>query len=173
MSVNRPYSVFLLLTLLLYGRASAYDVLVSVTGTIIGNTCVISADSKEVNVPLGTIGTRQFLAAGDVSNIKTPFLLNLEDCGPTFVGAKVRFTGTPDATNTQLLKVDGGGANGVAVELLDSNNKRLPLDTQTDAYGSAGAGTVEIKLYARLTATGETVTPGDVSAIATWLVEYQ
>ncbi len=173
MSVNRPFSVCIVLTLLLSASASAYDVLVSVTGTIIGNTCVVSADSDEVNVPLGTIGTRQFLAAGDVSNIKTPFSLNLEDCGPTFTGAKVRFTGTPDATNTQLLKVDDGGATGVAVQLLDSNSKEIPLDTQTQAYGIAGADTVEMKFYARLTATGETVIPGDVSAIATWLVEYQ
>ena len=173
MSVNRPFSVFLMLALFLSGNASAYDVLVSVTGKIIGNTCVVSADSKEVNVPLGTIGTRQFLAAGDVSNIKTPFALNLEECGPTFAGAKVRFTGTPDTTNTQLLKVDDGGATGVAVELLDSNSKLIPLDTQTEAYGTAGSETVEMKFFARLTATGETVTPGDVSAIATWLVEYQ
>lgn len=173
MSVNRPFSLFLLLTLLTSGSACAYDVLVSVTGRIVGNTCVISADSKEVNVPLGNIGTRQLMAVGDVSNIKTPFALNLEDCGPMFAGVKVRFTGTPEATNTQLLKVDDGGAAGVAVELLDSNSKPLALDTQTNANGTAGSDTVEMNFYARLIATEATVTPGDVSAIATWLVEYE
>lgn len=173
MSVNRQFLVFLLLTLLTSGSAGAYDVLVSVTGEMIGSTCVISADSKEVNVPLGTVGTRQFLAAGDVSNIKTPFVLNLEDCGPLFAGVKVRFTGTPDATNTQLLKVDDGGAAGVAVQLLDSNSELIALDTQTDAYGTAGSDKVEMKFYARLMATDIKVTPGDVSAIATWLVEYE
>ena len=30
-----------------------YDVLVSVTGNLIGNTCVVAADSLEKNVPLG------------------------------------------------------------------------------------------------------------------------
>lgn len=173
MSVISRISACLLLVFFLSPSTRAYDVLVSVTGTIIGNTCVISADSAEVNVPLGTIGTRQFQAAGDVSNIKTPFTLNLEDCGPTFAGVKVRFTGTPDATVPQLIKVDDGGATGVAVQILDPQSVQIPLDTQTAVYGAAGADTVALKFYARLVATGAAVNTGDVSAIATWLVEYQ
>ena len=55
----------------------SYDVLVSVTGNLIGNTCVVAADSKEQDVPLGTIGIKQFPRAGAVSNIKTPFTIRL------------------------------------------------------------------------------------------------
>lgn len=76
-----------------------YDVLVSVTGNLIGNTCVVAADSKEQDVPLGTIGIKQFPRAGAVSNIKTPFTIRLEACGPTFAGVKIRFSGTPDNDN--------------------------------------------------------------------------
>ena len=33
-------------------------------------------------MPLGTLGVKQFSEAGAVSNIKTPFTLTLEACGP-------------------------------------------------------------------------------------------
>ncbi len=151
----------------------AYDVLVSVTGNLIANTCVVAADSLEKNVPLGNIGTRQLSQAGAVSNIKTPFTLTLEACGPTFSGVKIRFSGSPDDIDPRLLKVAEGGATGVAVQILDKDGVLVPLDTQTIAYGEAGSDSVQMNFFARLTATGPDLTAGDVSAIATWTTEYQ
>ena len=150
-----------------------YDVLVSVTGNLIGNSCVIAADSLEQNVPLGNIGNRQLSKAGAVSNIKTPFTLKLEECGPTFTGVKLRFSGTPDDLNPQLLKVADGGATGVAVQILDKDGVLIPLDTQTPLYGATGSDRVQMTFYARLAATGADLNPGDVSAVATWTTEYQ
>lgn len=49
-----------------------YDVLVSVTGNLIGNTCVVAADSLEKNVPLGTIGIKQFSKAARSAISKHP-----------------------------------------------------------------------------------------------------
>ena len=112
----------LILLMVITVPARGYDVLVSVTGNVIGNTCIVSEDSKEQNVPLGTLGVKQFSEAGAVSNIKTPFTLTLEACGPTFAGVKIRFSGTPDDENPQLLKVADGGATGVAVQILDKDS---------------------------------------------------
>lgn len=150
-----------------------YDVLVSVTGNLIANTCVVAADSLEKNVPLGDIGTQQLNKAGAVSNIKTPFTLTLEACGPTFSGAKIRFSGTPDDIDPRLIKVAEGGATGVAVQILDKEGALVPLDTQTTAYGVAGNDSVQIHFFARLIATSAEVNAGNVSAIATWTTEYQ
>lgn len=150
-----------------------YNVLVSVTGTLIGNTCVVAADSKEQTVSLGAIGIKQFRAADAVSNIKTPFTLTLEACGPTFAGVKIRFSGTPDDDNPQLIKIAGGGATGVAVQILDKDNVLIPLETQTSAYGATGDDGVKMTFYARLAATGAAVNAGDFSAVVTWTTEYQ
>lgn len=149
-----------------------YDVLVSVTGNLIGNTCVVAQDSVEQNVPLGTIGIKQFSRAGAVSNIKTPFTLRLEACGPTFAGVKIRFSGTPDDANPQLLKIADGGATGVAVQILDKESVLIPLNTKTTAYGTAGDDSVQMTFYAQLVATSTPVSAGDVSALATWTTEY-
>lgn len=149
-----------------------YDVLISVTGNVIGNTCIVAASSEEQNVPLGTIGIKQFNSAGAVSHIKTPFTLTLEECGPTFTGVKIRFSGTPDDANPQLLKIAEGGATGVAVQILDKDGVLIPLETQTTAYGTAGDDSVQMTFYARLAATGAPLSTGDVSAVATWTTEY-
>lgn len=172
MSVTlRMTSIVLLLFFTLPVRG--YDVLVSVTGNLIGNTCVVAADSKEQEVPLGTIGMKQFARAGAVSNIKTPFTIRLEACGPTFAGVKIRFSGTPDNDDPQLVKIADGGATGVAVQILDKDGVLLPLNTQTTAWGTPGDDSVEMTFYARLAATGAPVNAGDVSAFATWTTEYQ
>lgn len=172
MSVTlRMTSIVLLLFFTLPVRG--YDVLVSVTGNLIGNTCVVAAGSKEQEVPLGTIGIKQFPRAGAVSNIKTPFTIRLEACGPTFAGVKIRFSGTPDDDDPQLVKIADGGATGVAVQILDKDSVLIPLNTQTPAWGTPGDDSVEVTFYARLAATGAPVNPGDVSAFATWTTEYQ
>lgn len=153
--------------------ARGYDVLVSVNGNLIGNTCIVAADSEEQTVPLGTIGLKQFDGTGAFSHIKTPFTVTLEECGPTFGGVKIRFSGIPDDNNPQLIKISEGGATGVAVQILDKEGLLIPLDTQTTAYGSAGDNRVQITFYARLAATGAPLGAGDVSAVATWTTEYQ
>lgn len=149
-----------------------YDVLVSVTGNLIANTCVVAADSLEKNVPLGDIGTRQLSKAGSVSHIKTPFTLTLEECGPTFSGVKIRFSGTPDEVDPRLIKVAEGGATGVAVQILDREGALVPLDIPTPAFGETGNHSVKMHFYARLAATGHDVNAGNVSATATWTTEY-
>ncbi|AVF33433.1 fimbrial protein [Rahnella sikkimica] len=173
MPVILRLAAFALISGLIATPVSAYDVLVSVTGSLYGNTCTVSVDSKEITVPLGTIATRQFGESGAVSNVKTPFSINLEDCGPTFSGVKISFTGTPDTHNPELLKTEDNGATGVAVQLLDNRSVAIPLGTSTEAYGSAGAESVQMKFFARLAANGEAVNPGSVSAVATWVMEYQ
>lgn len=172
--MNKRFGALALLAgSVLQAPAHGYDVLISVTGSIIGNTCDVAADAKTLSVPLGTIGSGQFRTVGGMGNVKSWFTLSLQNCGPTFTGAKIRFTGTPDPTNTQWLKTAAGSASGVALALFDADDHPVPLNTQTKFYGQAGASEVEMNFYARMIATQSPVGVGDVSATATWLVEYQ
>lgn len=167
-----PGTLGIALLLAIIPPAQAYDMLISVTGSLVGNTCEVSTDAKEQDVYLGNISVKQLSRAGAVSNITTPFTLKLESCGPSFSGVKIRFSGTPDTTDPQLIKVADGGATGVAIQILDKDGVLLPLNTQTKVYGVAGDDSVQMSFYARLTATEATVNPGNVSAIATWTTEY-
>lgn len=152
--------------------AKSYDVLLSVKGVISGNTCIISSESQNINVPLGNIANRQFLNVGDISQIKTPFTIRLEECGPTFEGAKITFSGITDNNDSQYLKIDDGEASGIAVAIMDSKNEVIPLNSTTPVYGVANQKSLDILFYARLVATKIPVTPGKVTATATYTVEY-
>lgn len=65
-----------------------YDVLVSVTGNLIGNTCVVAADSKEQDVPLGTIGIKQFPVQARSAISKRPSRSGLKRAGQPLPGSK-------------------------------------------------------------------------------------
>lgn len=151
----------------------AWDVLVNIRGEIIGNACTVASDSTHIEVNLGTLSTRQFSGIGSVSNIQEPFIFNLENCGPTFSGAKVRFTGTPDTDDPRLLQLDAGGANGAAIQILDAHGNPLPLNSWSELSPGNGDNTVTFKFFARLQATRASVEAGNVSAVATWELEYQ
>lgn len=152
--------------------ALSYDVYINVTGVLYGNTCTLSTDSENINIPLGKISNRQFLSVGAVSQIKTPFKIRLEECGPTFKGAKITFSGEVDEYDNRYIKTDEGGATGVAISLLDHSNTVIPLNSETSAYGLTGEDSVDMLFYARIVATQLPVTPGSVTATATYTVEY-
>lgn len=162
-----------LLAALPLSTSMAWDVLVDIRGEIVGNTCTVSSDSTSIRVDLGAISTRQFSGVGSVSNIQPPFTLNLENCGPTFSGAKVRFTGSADDDNPQLLQLDANGARGVAIQLLDTGGNTVPLNTWSKIRQGNGDGNASLTFSARLQATRIPVEAGNTSALATWELEYQ
>jgi type 1 fimbria pilin len=171
MSLSDKTVLLALLSGCLSPGALAYDTQIAVTGNLIGNSCTVTADSRNINVQLGAIGTRQLSAAGSLSD-KIPFIIKLEECAATFTGVKISFTATPDPDNPQLIKVNGD-AGGVAIQLMDEKQNPLALGTQTEAYGLTGNNSVALKFYASLIAKQTTVSAGTVSATATWVMEYQ
>ncbi|QHM70231.1 fimbrial protein [Mixta intestinalis] len=173
MSLSRQIIFSGLLFCALPYRVQAYDTMISASGNIVGNGCTIATDSKNLNVPLGEIGMRNFTISGNRISPAKSFFINLEDCSSTFRGVRVLFIATPDPHNPQYIKVDEGGASGVAIQLLDKNEDPVALNTHTPTYGLTGEDTVQIKFYARLIATEAQVNAGAVSAVATWMLEYQ
>ncbi|MFD1801668.1 fimbrial protein [Mixta tenebrionis] len=173
MSLSRQLLFAGLLLGALPGYVQAYDTLITASGNIVGNGCTIAADSKNIHVPLGEIGMRNFTTSGSRVSPGKSFVINLEECSSTFRGVRVRFIATPDQKNPQYIKVDEGGASGVAIQLLDRNENPVALNTLTPAYELTEDDSVQIKFYARMVATETTVNAGAVSAVATWMLEYQ
>ncbi|NUU66246.1 fimbrial protein [Enterobacteriaceae bacterium BIT-l23] len=170
--ISRRYCSAALL-LLFASRAVAYDVLVSVTGTIIGNTCTVAVNSENIEVDLGVTAINQFRSIGDTGNFIAPFTINLEECGPTFSGVRVMFSATPDDENNDVVKNSAGDAAGLGIQLLDAQQKPLALNSQSPVYGLAQQSSVAMTFYARPIATQQSVAPGTLSATATYTLEYQ
>lgn len=149
----------------------AYDVLVSINGNISGNTCTVSASSENIKVSMGVNTSKQFSTVGDAGP-KIPFSLSLEDCGASFTGVKVMFSGDTDTQDTSLLKVSTGGSAGLGIQLLDSEGDILPVNTWSPFYGESGNSSVAINFYARYITTEIPVTSGKADAVTTFLLEY-
>lgn len=58
-----------------------YDVLVSVTGNLIGNTCVVAQDSGEQNVPLAPLVLNSSAVPGPSAISKRPLRSGLKRAG--------------------------------------------------------------------------------------------
>ncbi|NVZ55833.1 fimbrial protein [Pseudomonas edaphica] len=155
-------------------HASAYDLLLSVQGAIADNGCVVSADSKNMTVPMGDIALKQFYA-NDVAFGKTQFVIKLENCGVLASGVKVTFQGAANSENSELLELtqESDTAPGLAIEILDANNARLPINTKmATAIVIKPSTSNNLVFYAQYRAV-DVVDAGVANATANFILEYQ
>jgi len=91
---------------------------------------------------------------------------------------KVGFIGVSDNGNTRLLKLDSGtsAAAGMGIEILNGQQTTLPINAASSSipWTTLTPGqSNSLNFYARLMATQVPVTPGHVSATATFTLEFQ
>lgn len=176
--MKKKYSALSALGLLLIaGHNLAADSTLTVTGRVRDNACAVATASKDFSVDLLESATKRFLAVGATSPM-VAFRIVLSPCGAATTAVKFGFTGAADSDNTSLLKLDGGGshASGVGIQILDSAQTALPLNTASSTlpWTSLKPGQANtLGFYARLMATRVPVTAGHVSATATFTLEFQ
>ncbi|MDK1705088.1 fimbrial protein [Serratia rubidaea] len=148
----------------------------SITATLVANTCTVSADSKDKTVDMGTWATKQF-AATPKGVPPVRFVLNLENCGGAASGVAVSFNGTADKDDNSLLALNtgSGAATNLGIAILDKDRNRIPLGEDSNVYPiSAGATSVPLVFYGQYVASnGKKVTPGTGNADATFTLNYQ
>lgn len=131
---------------------------------------------KNITVPLEEINASEF--TNNVSRVVSDdrFKLQIDNCD---AGRKndYRFTtaGSTGVTNGNILNIaaEEGAAQGVGIQILNSNNAVLQFDQEYTAVSQTSAGqSVTIPLKARYIKTG-TVKGGHVNAAATFEVYYR
>ncbi|CPR21579.1 fimbrial protein [Brenneria goodwinii] len=144
------------------------------TVTVIANSCVVSQDSVNKTVDLGSWASKQFIGT-QKSPEATPFQINLEDCAAAATGVQVTFSGTQDATDGTMLALSSDStATNLAVEILDKDRNQIPLGQASEVYAlTANASSASLMFYGRYVRTGAAVTPGSANADATFTLSYQ
>lgn len=102
---------------------------VNFNGNILDSACDVDVASQNQVVILGDYYKTEFPTTG-ARTAATQFNIVLKNCPVTVTNAKVRFDGTPDATNSSLLAIDSsaaGAATGVAINLMSADKADLPL----------------------------------------------
>ncbi|TKU37304.1 type 1 fimbrial protein [Citrobacter sp. wls716] len=160
--------------LLVAGSAVAADGTIHFTGSITDQTCTVDSGSQNLNVDLGTVAKAALDGASGMKASPTRFTLNLSDCPDTVNGANVKFDGTSDGLNQNLLALDSGTgiATGVGIEIADKNGTAIPLHTaSTDYLLVEGNNTLDF--VARYVSTGTAVTTGTANGTSQFTINYK
>ncbi|MCU6669242.1 fimbria assembly protein [Enterobacteriaceae bacterium H4N4] len=139
-------------------------------GNIVDFTCVAEGSDSSKAVPLGTWPTKQVATSGSRTQA-IPFSLKLTGCPPG--SASITFSGDADTTDSQLLALnDVSQARNVAVEILDRDKTRLPLQQASREVNVDAEGNAELAFYANYIATANNPQPGRADADATFMINY-
>lgn len=133
--------------------------------------CVIAVDPTTVTLPTVAIST--FAAAGSTTGT-TPFQIKLTNC-PTGNQLSITLnTSNPQPGTTSVIQNTAATspATGVGVQLLDGTDNPITFGNAIPE-GSIPGATVNLPFAARYYQTGIAVSPGAVTAVATYTLTYQ
>ncbi|MFP2514402.1 fimbrial protein [Buttiauxella agrestis] len=156
-------------------NAFAISGTVNFTGEILDAACTVDVASQNQTVALGAYNKSEFTTSGDVTAAKR-FSIVLKDCPATVTAAHVRFDGTPEASNPDLLAIDStvaGAATGVAINLMSADMVQLPLHGENPyRYNLSSSADNTLNFYAQYKSTVNTVTAGPANSVANFSVIY-
>ncbi|WP_116340463.1 fimbrial protein [Enterobacter cloacae] len=148
---------------------------VNFNGNILDSACDVDVASQNQVVVLGDYNKTEFPVTGS-RTAATRFDIVLKNCPVTVTSAKVRFDGTPDPTNANLLAIDSsvaGAATGVAINLMSADKADLPLHSSNNySYVLSSTTDNTLNFYAQYISTEATVTAGPANSVANFSVVY-
>ncbi len=149
---------------------------------VTGRTCSVSSGSQNLSVAMGGYSLSQFSGIG-YTTAPRPFNLQLESCTGGVAQVNIMFNATADsdvsnASEQGVVQLNSGGASGVALQLLRSDNTPLPLNRYPDTPLYSGSSLAEgasltLPLRARYLQTQSSVTAGQANASVTFNLIYQ
>lgn len=151
------------------GNASAADLIMNITGTVMASSCTIEAVK---NVDLGDIDATKLATTGTSSDYVS-FSVNLTNCPATTTSATATFSGT--VSNTDYY-ANSGTAKNVEVELVTSsssanmgNGKSMNVNIDSATHASS----YNLKVRFKNDGKGSAVTPGSVSSAIQMSIFYK
>ncbi|MFP2237296.1 fimbrial protein [Pseudescherichia vulneris] len=170
---NRIFMLIGLLALAAGVHAETYNL--QLTGTILSRTCEVESTTQTVDI--GQFSANTFPVTGSVSAAKS-FDIKLTGCGSAATGTLISFTGNSDSDNPVLLALSdtstaGGMATGIGVELLDSQQKTLAINSASAPFYALQPGDNTLSFSLRYKSTQDVVTPGNATAVMYFDLQYQ
>lgn len=152
---------------------SAGDGTINFIGTITDTACSVDPASADQTVNLGTVARTGFSAVGSTT-AATKFTIKLTSCPASITSASVKFDGTADSTNSDLLALNSGQtATNVGVGIYEENGSTLiPLATQSNSKILSSTEANIFTYVAKYYAVGMPVGAGTANATATFSIAY-
>lgn len=143
------------------------------TGTVVEEPCVITQDTADQMIGLGSVASGELAAKGDTS-AQVPFSIILEKCDTSTIStASFAFTGVASPDDATAL-LNNGDADKVGVQIIDASGSVVPLDASPSNFTlTLASGTQNVADFtAHMIATGTGATAGTVDAQTTFTVAY-
>lgn len=146
---------------------------IRLTGTVVALGCTVDPGDVDKPVKLGGWATKSLKKTGQETS-PVPFSIHLTGC--TADGVTTSFTGTKDKVNPELLALksdDADYASGVAVQIMDSTGRRIPMGENTARSVVDVNGDVTLNFRANYVATADNaVRPGMADADTDFVLAY-
>lgn len=160
--------------------AFAHDGVISLSGSVTGQTCTINGNGTGASsflVPLPTVSTSALRTAGQRAGA-TPFSIALTGCTPGTSNVHTLFeAGLSTDSQTGHLKLDAGGASNVQISLVNRDNLSIIKLGFADALQNSSSvaidnnGSAELKYIAEYVATGP-AGPGPAKSRVRYTIVY-
>lgn len=153
----------------------ASDGTISFTGSITDTACTMDIGAgNKITVDLGEVAKSSFSGVGSTST-STAFDIKVKSCPSAVTAATVKFDGIDYSGDNTALALDtpetGTAATGVGVQLMDSANKVVPLQTASSSY-TLKEGDNTLPFTASYIQKAATVTSGTANATAQFTLNY-
>lgn len=156
-------------------QAATDSAQVTVSATVVDNTCTPGWPSTGVQVNLERASLKDFTGTGSIGASK-PFQLLLKDCGSGATSVTVTAGGTPDTNNPALFANSAAsGASGVGLGIFGASTQETQLqpDGSNNVLYNIEDGKVSMGFVAKLIQSGATKpTSGDFKSVLTLNVAY-
>ena len=155
----------------------AADDNVHFSGALVSEPCNLPDADTDIHLDFGTI-VEKYLYQHERTKSQ-PFSIHLEECDPSVLSTvSVTFQGTADTVLNNLLALDASStAKGVAIGLELADGTPLPVN-KPSPFSQLNSGNTTLVFNAFVQAQPATIadknlTPGDFTAISTFLLNYQ
>lgn len=146
------------------------EVNIELRGIVVDYSCYVETGEGNKTVQLGTWPVKQLRTVGNTTQ-SMPFTLKLNGCPPG--SASITFSGKQARGNPGLLALsDTSSATNVAVELLNNDKSRLPLETASEDVAVDANGNATLTFFARYIAIAQEPQAGGADADATFMINY-
>lgn len=141
-------------------------------GEVTTATCGVVEAEQHKYIDLGVYSTQSLNHVGAKTK-PVPIPFRLSNCHPNSP-VTLTFSGTRDLSNPDLLALENlpNAAKDIAIELLDQEKKRLPINTKSQSLMADQEGKIVTNFYANYIVTGDSMSPGIANASAEFTVQY-
>lgn len=147
------------------------------SGALVSEPCTFPDSDTDIHVDFGSVITKYLYQYQRTKS--QPFTIHLENCDPSVMKTvSVTFKGTADNELTDMLALDpSASAKGIAIGLEVNEgtplaiNKASPFSVLSDGNNSLTFGAYIQAKPTMIASNG--LTPGNFSAISTFMLNYQ